>query len=160
VTLSPGRGQRTVLPGEITLIDHAYNANPVSTRAALDELAATAARIGRQRQARGGDRPGDAAPRRVAVLGDMRELGDDARRYHAEIGAHAAATADVLVTVGPLAASMADRFDGEHHHAQDAAEAAALVTTLLRDRDVVLVKASLAVGLQHVCQVLRAGTPA
>ncbi len=160
VTLSPGRGQRTLLPGDITLIDDAYNANPVSTRAALDELAATATRLGRQRQAADGDRLGDPAPRRVAVLGDMRELGDDARRYHAEIGAHAAASADVLVTVGPLAVSMADRFDGEHHHAQDAAEAAALVSTLLHDGDVVLVKASNAVGLQHVCEVLRAGTRA
>ena len=147
VALSPGRGQRTLLPGDVTLIDDAYNANPVSMRAALDELAATAERLG-------------GRPRRVAVLGDMRELGDDARSYHAEIGAHATATADVLVTVGPLAASMADRFGGEHHHAGDAAEAAAVVSTLLHDRDVVLVKASNAVGLQRVCEVLRAGAPA
>jgi UDP-N-acetylmuramoyl-tripeptide--D-alanyl-D-alanine ligase len=146
MTLSPGRGQRTLLPGGVTLIDDAYNANPVSMRAALDELAATAARIG--------------AARRMAVLGDMRELGDDARRYHVEIGAHAASTTDVLVTVGPLAASMADRFGGEHHHADDAADAAALVSDLLRDGDIVLVKASNAVGLQHVCEVLRAGAPA
>jgi len=146
LTLTPGRGQLTVLPGGITLLDHAYNANPVSMRAALDELAVTAERIGR--------------PRRVAVLGDMLELGADGPSYHAAIGAHAAATADVLVTVGPLAASMADRFTGEHHHAGDAHAAAELTAALLRDGDVVLVKGSLGVGLKHVCEALRAGAPA
>jgi len=142
VTLSPGRGQRTVLPGDVTLIDDSYNANPMSMRAALDELAAT------------------AAARRVAVLGDMLELGPGAERYHRELGEHAAATADVLVTVGPLAASMADRFPGEHHHAVDAGEAAATVPGLLRGGDVVLVKGSNGVGLRGVCEVLRAGAPA
>ena len=72
------------------LINDCYNANPMSMRAALDDLAETA--------------PG----RRVAVLGDMLELGPEERRFHREIGAHAAARGvDVLVTVGPLAAEMA-----------------------------------------------------
>ncbi len=92
LALSPGRGQRRPLPGGITLIDDAYNANPVSMRAALDALAAT-----------------ETSGRRVAVLGDMLELGPDAERYHREIGAHANGTVDLLVTVGPLAAAMARR---------------------------------------------------
>jgi UDP-N-acetylmuramoyl-tripeptide--D-alanyl-D-alanine ligase len=163
VTLSPGRGQRTRLPGDVTLIDDSYNANPVSMRAALDELAATAERIRRERcgsAAAGRERRDEPRPRRVAVLGDMLELGEGALGYHAEIGAHAAATADVLVTIGPLAASIADRFPGEHLHADDARDAAVLVSALVRDGDVVLVKASNGVGLQHICEALRAGAPA
>jgi UDP-N-acetylmuramoyl-tripeptide--D-alanyl-D-alanine ligase len=137
LTLSPGRGQRRQLPGEITLIDDAYNANPVSMRAALDALAAT-----------------ETAGRRIAVLGDMLELGPGAERYHEEIGAHADGIADVLVTVGPLACAMATSFHGEHHHAADAAAAAVLLPTLLHGGDVVLVKASNGVGLKLVCETL------
>ncbi|HEY2655838.1 MAG TPA: UDP-N-acetylmuramoyl-tripeptide--D-alanyl-D-alanine ligase [Solirubrobacteraceae bacterium] len=142
VTLSPGRGQRVELPGGITLIDSAYNANPVSMRAALDELAAP------------------AAARKVAVLGDMLELGPESERYHRELGAYADAVADVLVTVGPLAGSIAESFSGEHHHAADADAAVASLSLLLRSGDVVLVKGSLGVGLRRVCEALRAGTPA
>jgi UDP-N-acetylmuramoyl-tripeptide--D-alanyl-D-alanine ligase len=143
LALSPGRGQRRPLPGGVMLIDGAYNANPMSMRAALDSLAAT-----------------EAAGRRIAVLGDMLELGPDAERFHVEVGRQADMVADVLVTVGPLAAAMARQFHGEHHHAADAGAAAELVPTLLREGDVVLVKASLGVGLRRVCDALSAGAPA
>ena len=72
VALSAMRGQRIELPGPVVVIEDCYNANPMSMRAALDDLAAS------------------ATGRRVAVLGDMLELGRDELRYHAEIGAHAA----------------------------------------------------------------------
>jgi UDP-N-acetylmuramoyl-tripeptide--D-alanyl-D-alanine ligase len=147
LALSPGRGQRVSLPDEVTLIDDCYNANPMSMRAALDDLAATAAR--------------NAAARRFAVLGDMLELGADERRFHVEIGEHASQVGvDVLVTVGPLAAAMGDAFDGELHAVADAGEAAALVPELLAPGDVVLVKASRGVGLELVCHALSAGAPA
>jgi UDP-N-acetylmuramoyl-tripeptide--D-alanyl-D-alanine ligase len=153
LALSPGRGQRLELPGGITLIDDSYNANPVSMRAALDELAAAAARSSVPG-------PGDPGPRhpvrKVAVLGEMLELGPDGPAYHVQIGAHADRIADVLVTVGPLAAGMGSAFDGEHHHAHDAREAAELVPTLLRSGDLVLVKASNGVGLKLVCETLSA----
>jgi UDP-N-acetylmuramoyl-tripeptide--D-alanyl-D-alanine ligase len=141
--LSPGRGQRRLLAGGVTLIDDAYNANPMSMRAALDALAAT-----------------ESSGRRIAVLGDMLELGPTAERYHREIGRHAAGIADVLIAVGPLAASMADEFAGEAHRAADAATAAELLPELLRAGDVVLVKASNGVGLKLVCETLTAATPA
>jgi UDP-N-acetylmuramoyl-tripeptide--D-alanyl-D-alanine ligase len=143
LTLSPGRGQRKQLPGDITLIDDAYNANPVSMRAALDALAATA-----------------TSGRRIAVLGDMLELGPDTERYHEQIGVHADGVATVLLTVGPLASAMAAGFNGEHHHAPDATGAAVLLPTLLHPGDVVLVKASNGVGLKLVCETLAAATPA
>jgi UDP-N-acetylmuramoyl-tripeptide--D-alanyl-D-alanine ligase len=143
LALSPGRGQRRLLPGGITLIDDAYNANPVSMRAALDALAAM-----------------ETSGRRLAVLGDMLELGAEAERYHGEIGAHANDTVDLLVTVGPLAAVMAADFQGEHHHATDAEAAARLVPTLIRPGDLLLVKASNGVGLKLVCDTLTAVTTA
>jgi UDP-N-acetylmuramoyl-tripeptide--D-alanyl-D-alanine ligase len=55
---------------------------------------------------------------------------------------------------------MAERFAGEHHHVEDAAEAARLVPGLIRDGDVVLVKASRGVALERVCQALAAGAVA
>jgi UDP-N-acetylmuramoyl-tripeptide--D-alanyl-D-alanine ligase len=145
--LSPGRGQRHTLPDGVTLIDDCYNANPMSMRAALEDLAATASRLPNSR--------------RVAVLGDMLELGPREREFHAEIGEQAMrAGVDLLVTVGPLAERMADRFDGEVHAAADAAEASAMVPRLLGGGDVVLIKASRAVGLDVVCRALTsAGAP-
>lgn len=133
LALSARRGQRTRV-GEVTVVDDCYNANPMSMRAALDDLSASA--------------PG----RRVAVLGDMLELGPDAEAFHAEIGAHArAAGVELLVTVGPLAAAM-----GGERAVADAAQAAALVPGLLQDGDTVLVKASRGVGLEAVVEALGA----
>jgi UDP-N-acetylmuramoyl-tripeptide--D-alanyl-D-alanine ligase len=141
--LSSGRGQRIALADDVTVIDDCYNANPMSMRAALDELAATAV--------------GGPAGRRLAVLGDMLELGPDAPAYHREVGAHAAATGvDVLVTVGPLAAAMTDRFGDESYSVADAGEAAALVRELIEPGDVVLIKASRGIGLELVCDALAA----
>jgi UDP-N-acetylmuramoyl-tripeptide--D-alanyl-D-alanine ligase len=109
----------------------------MSMRAALDDLAAT------------------APARRVAVLGDMLELGPAAAEFHAEIGRHATARAvDVLVTVGPLSTDMAAAFDGEVHSVADAGEAAALVPEIVAPGDTVLVKASRGIGLEVVANAL------
>jgi UDP-N-acetylmuramoyl-tripeptide--D-alanyl-D-alanine ligase len=144
LSLSPGRGERVGLPSGVMLIDDCYNANPMSMRAALDDLAATAER-GRH-------------ARRVAVLGDMLELGVREREFHAQIGRAARhAGVDLLVTVGPHAAAMSETFAGTVHRARDATEAAALVPPLLRSGDVVLVKGSRGVGLELVCRALRNG---
>jgi UDP-N-acetylmuramoyl-tripeptide--D-alanyl-D-alanine ligase len=141
VALSVGGGQRRELPGPVVVIDDCYNANPMSMRAALDDLAASALESGR----------------RVAVLGDMLELGPDELRFHAEIGAHAASSGvELLIAVGPLAAHMGARFSGELHAVADAGEAAALVGELVRPGDTVLVKASRGVGLEAVSEHLAA----
>jgi UDP-N-acetylmuramoyl-tripeptide--D-alanyl-D-alanine ligase len=139
VQLSALRGQRLALPGPVLVIDDCYNANPMSMRAALDDLAAS------------------ASGRRIAVLGDMLELGPDASRFHAEIGAYAReAGVDVLVTVGPLAALMGPVFAGELHATEDAAAATALVRELVAPGDTLLVKGSRGVGLEVVAQGLQA----
>jgi UDP-N-acetylmuramoyl-tripeptide--D-alanyl-D-alanine ligase len=143
LALTPGRGESVTLTRGITVIDGCYNANPMSMRAALSDLDATAERSG--------------ALRRVAVLGDMLELGPDERKYHAELGELAnAAGVDLLVTVGPRAAAIADDFDGEAQLVADAREAAAIVPDLLQEGDLVLVKGSLGVGLSLVCEALGA----
>jgi UDP-N-acetylmuramoyl-tripeptide--D-alanyl-D-alanine ligase len=133
VTLSAMRGQRIELPGHVVVVNDCYNANPMSMRAALDDLAVS------------------ADGRRVAVLGDMLELGPDERRFHAEIGEHArAAGVELLVTVGPLAREM------QGDHAVDtAAEAAQLIGELVAPGDTVLVKASRGVGLEVVAEALQ-----
>jgi UDP-N-acetylmuramoyl-tripeptide--D-alanyl-D-alanine ligase len=138
VALSPARGQRMELPGGVTVIDDCYNANPMSMRAALDDLARTA-----------------GGARTVAVLGDMLELGRNERAFHHQIGERADAVGvDVLVTVGPLAAAIGERFDGEVYPVADAGEAAALVPELLAPGDMVLIKGSRGVGLELVTEAL------
>jgi UDP-N-acetylmuramoyl-tripeptide--D-alanyl-D-alanine ligase len=137
VRFSALRGERRTLPGGVLLIDDCYNANPMSMRAAIDELAET------------------DASRRVAVLGDMLELGEDAPRFHREIGTHAAERGvGLLVTVGPLAERMREGFDGEAHSVPDAEAAAELLRGLLRAGDAVLVKGSRGVGLELVARAL------
>ncbi len=136
----PGRGQRTELADGITLIDDSYNANPMSMRAALEDLALSAG----------------ASRRTVAVLGDMLELGPEEHRYHVELGARAtAAHVDVVVAVGPRAAAIAEAFPGELHAVADAPAAIATLQDILRSGDIVLVKASNGVGLSALCEALR-----
>jgi UDP-N-acetylmuramoyl-tripeptide--D-alanyl-D-alanine ligase len=137
VALSELRGQRRELPGGIVVIDDCYNANPMSMRAALDDLAAS------------------ASGRRVAVLGDMLELGPDEVRFHEEIGAHARAVGvELLVTVGPLARAMGPAFEGETIAVERAADVAPVLRSRLAEGDTVLVKASRGVGLEVVAQGL------
>jgi UDP-N-acetylmuramoyl-tripeptide--D-alanyl-D-alanine ligase len=132
VELSELRGQRIALPGDITIINDCYNANPMSMRAALDDLAATA---------RG---------RRVAVLGDMRELGPDERAHHEQIGRYAHEHGvELLIAVGELA-----RAYGGDVEVGTAADAASVLRERLREGDTVLVKASRGVGLEVVAEAL------
>ena len=137
------RGERVALPSGAELINDCYNANPLSMRAALDDLAAQ-----------------DPAGRRVAVLGDMLELGPDEERHHREVGEHASRSGvEVLVAVGPRARATAAAFAGESHTVADAAEAAEVAREVLRPGDLALVKASRGVGLEVVAERLLAAAP-
>jgi UDP-N-acetylmuramoyl-tripeptide--D-alanyl-D-alanine ligase len=139
VELSRWRGEETELPGGGLLINDAYNANPVSMRAALRHLAD---RAGRRR--------------RVAVLGDMAELGVGAPGFHEEIGRAAAeAGVDLLVAVGPLASGYVSA--GVESHTFETVEAAAeALPALVRPGDCVLLKASRAIGLERLADPLTA----
>jgi UDP-N-acetylmuramoyl-tripeptide--D-alanyl-D-alanine ligase len=114
----------------------------MSMRAALDDLALSEVR---------------PPARRVAVLGDMLELGPDEVRFHEEIGAHArVAGIDLLVTVGPLAAAMGRAFGGETVAVDTARDALRALPALLAEGDTVLVKGSRGVGLEVVAPGLAA----
>jgi UDP-N-acetylmuramoyl-tripeptide--D-alanyl-D-alanine ligase len=150
VVFSRLRGERLLLEDGVVVIDDCYNANPMSMRAALDDLASA-----------GGGRDAEGGGRRVAVLGDMLELGPESARYHAEVGAYAAERGvDLLVTVGEESAAMAGAFGGEAVSVADADEAAALVPELLAPGDVVLVKGSRGIGLEVVAEALAAAREA
>ncbi|HET6831118.1 MAG TPA: UDP-N-acetylmuramoyl-tripeptide--D-alanyl-D-alanine ligase [Solirubrobacterales bacterium] len=124
------RGERIALPGPILLLNDCYNANPISMRAALENLAGTA-------------RDGDRA---VAVLGGMAELGPEGPAFHSDIAALARERGiGPLIGVGELA-----RDYGPDAWAADADAAIALVAAELRPGDVVLVKGSRSVGLERL----------
>jgi UDP-N-acetylmuramoyl-tripeptide--D-alanyl-D-alanine ligase len=137
VDFSRWRGDEDELPGGGLLINDAYNANPVSMRAALAYLAE-----------RAGDR------RRVAILGDMAELGRTAPAYHHEVGEEAAALGvDELLAIGELARGYLDggvpgRWVPNVH------EALRELDEVVQPGDAVLVKASRAVGLEAVAAAL------
>jgi UDP-N-acetylmuramoyl-tripeptide--D-alanyl-D-alanine ligase len=137
VDFSRWRGDEAELPGDGLLINDAYNANPVSMQAALAYLAE-----------RAGER------RRVAILGDMAELGRTGPAYHREVGEAAAALGvDELLAVGELArgylaGGVAGRWVPNVH------EALRELPEVVRPGDAVLVKASRAVGLEVVATAL------
>jgi UDP-N-acetylmuramoyl-tripeptide--D-alanyl-D-alanine ligase len=136
------RGEDVPLAGGGLMINDAYNANPDSMRAALKHLAATA-----------------GTRRRVAVLGDMAELGPGAPAFHEEIGAEAERQGVVaLVAVGELARGYLDGASGipVTRWASDAAGAVTAVEEVVQPGDCVLVKASRSVGLERVAEALAA----
>jgi UDP-N-acetylmuramoyl-tripeptide--D-alanyl-D-alanine ligase len=128
-----GRGGREKIAlkgGDFTLIDESYNANPTSMRAALELLAAT--------------QPGDGG-RRIAIFGDMLELGPRGAELHAELAPDLErARADLLFTAGPLMArlyyAVAEEKRGAHRATAQELEEAVLAA--IRPGDVVMIKGS------------------
>ncbi len=136
VNFSALRGEVSEVLGGVTLINDCYNANPVSMRAALDNLAR-------------------AGGRRVAVLGGMGELGVDSDRFHHEVAQHAADSGvDFLVTVGDLAGAYGDGYVGDIEHVVSPEAAAYVVRRVAKPGDTVLVKGSRSVGLEKVGEIL------
>jgi UDP-N-acetylmuramoyl-tripeptide--D-alanyl-D-alanine ligase len=140
VAFSRWRGEEIPLPGGGMLVNDCWNANPVSMRAALEDLV---------------DR--SEGRRTVAVLGEMAELGAESDTYHREIGAAVAALGiGVLVAVGERGRLYVEGAEGvpEIASASDVEEAARIVPGLLAPGDCVLVKGSRAVGLEVVADAL------
>ncbi len=133
--------------GEMTVINDAYNANPNSMKAGLETVSKLPC-------------PG----RRVAILGDMRELGNATERYHRELGEFAAACKfDLLLCVGESAkwyvdgAKHAGMDPGRIHHYADAKKIAKEIGSHLNKNDLVLLKASRGIRLEEVAQVILEG---
>jgi UDP-N-acetylmuramoyl-tripeptide--D-alanyl-D-alanine ligase len=135
IQLSRWRGDQVELPGGGFVVNDAYNANPTSMRAALLDL---------DRRAEG--------RRRVAVLGEMAELGAEAGRYHRAIGELVTETVDVLVAVGPLARLYMEPGAAEMRWSEDGEGIEEAVDAVVRPGDAVLVKASRAIGLEGVAE--------
>jgi UDP-N-acetylmuramoyl-tripeptide--D-alanyl-D-alanine ligase len=126
------------------LIDDAFNANPASVAASLEMLAAAL--------------PQGAAGRRIAVLGDMLELGPTGPALHAAIAEHPAHGADRRVhTVGPLMEHLHKALPGRvrGRHAETAEEMAAALPQKLRRGDVLLIKGSKGIKVSRVVDALR-----
>ena len=151
----PGRGTRERIVLDVLeetgfgLIDDAFNANPASMAAALDLLAVSEPEHGVGRVGRG---------RRIAILGDMLELGPTEAALHAAIADHPAiAVIDLIHCVGPRMRALHDRLPrgkrGEW--VEDADELAARARNLIDAGDIVLVKGSKGIKLARVVDALR-----
>jgi UDP-N-acetylmuramoyl-tripeptide--D-alanyl-D-alanine ligase len=141
VELSQWRGEEAELPGGGLLINDCYNANPASMRAALEHLAERA-----------------GARRRVAVLGEMAELGEAAAMLHREVGEFARSHVDALIAVGELGHEYLGPAQATSAWAPDAEAAIELLRARLEPGDAVLVKASRSLGLERVAEALVAVT--
>lgn len=149
-SLSRWRTELVECPGEVTVINDAYNANPESMRAAIQTLC----------EAGNGWR-------KIAVLGCMAELGTSSREFHREAGRQAAdAGVDILITVGRKArdiaggAAEAGLPRGSTFRCQDADDALGLLGHILEPGDMVLVKASRVAQLETLPDRLTSATSA
>lgn len=137
----PAHRMHVMVRDDLTLIDDTYNASPAAVAAALDVL-----------------RGWRTAGRRIAVIGDMRELGTLTEAAHEEAGRQAAASADVLITVGDIARTMARSARSaslaDVYEAADGAEALVVLRRILRPGDVALIKGSRAMELDRVVDAL------
>lgn len=124
-----------------TIIDDCYNANPVSMKAAIDLL-------------------NMADTNKVAILGDMGELGNDEKDLHKEVGTYAAAAnLDVLVCVGKLSSNMYEgaskaNFKGELYHYETREELITALKSIVKENDTVLIKASHSMGFENIVTAL------
>ncbi len=138
------RGEVRRLGESVTLLDDCYNSSPDALEAAVAALALVPGR------------------RRVAILGDMLELGPSGPALHHAAGLALAGRVDVLASVGPLAreivegAREAGLGGGSLHHFETASDAVAALPGLVRKGDAVLVKASRGVRLEAVVDALAA----
>jgi UDP-N-acetylmuramoyl-tripeptide--D-alanyl-D-alanine ligase len=147
LSLAPAahRGAVVELASGATLIDDCYNSNPEALAAALESAAELAAERGRKR--------------RVAIVGDMRELGPEAPAFHRAAGRRAAELGfELVVAVGPLAGETAAGACGVKTEAlPDAAAAADWAAGHVAAGDLVLVKGSRGIGLERVVERLLGG---
>jgi UDP-N-acetylmuramoyl-tripeptide--D-alanyl-D-alanine ligase len=142
----PGRGERLRLSaknGPFTLIDESYNANPASVRAAIALAGALPL-------------PGDG--RRIAILGDMLELGNNGAAMHAELAGDAVANhIDLVFAAGPLMKHLFEALPGHMQGAwcDRASDLAAVVVAAVQSGDIVVVKGSNASRMSAIVDALK-----
>ena len=122
-------------PGERIIIDDCYNANPTSVRASLDTLS-------------------NLDGRKVAILGDMKELGSEELKLHFDTGVYAKSKdIGTVITVGELAKELAKGADGKAFDTIEDAKSEILKT--IKSGDVVLVKASHSMQFENIVEFLK-----
>jgi UDP-N-acetylmuramoyl-tripeptide--D-alanyl-D-alanine ligase len=126
-----------------TLYDDTYNSNPYALKSALELL-----------------RQADVTGRRIAVIGDMLELGEKELDYHRESGREIPRDVAVVVGVGKRSTALLDGAreagfaDDALHHFDDAESAGAFLKTFITEGDLVLIKASRGIGLDRIVTML------
>ena len=121
----------------MTVIDDCYNANPTSTKAGLNTLS-------------------NFDGRKVALLGDMKELGADELKLHKEVGAYAKEKGiDLLIAVGPLSKATAEGFGENAVYFDTVEDCIARITDLLKEGDAVLIKASHSMHFEKIVDALK-----
>ncbi len=135
------------VPGKngITILDDTYNASPPSTLSALNLLL-------------------EMSGRKIAVLGDMRELGAFEQEGHQLVGIRAAEVADIIIAVGPLGTLIGQAAQQQGHakvyYAQGNEQATAEITRLAQQGDIVLIKGSRGAQMEEIVQALTLETNA
>lgn len=129
--------------GGATIYDDTYNSNPYAVARAIELL-----------------RQADVRGRRIAVLGDMLELGENELDYHRETGRRLPQSVDVVIAVGQRSRALLDGAreagftDDRLYHFPDAGAAGQFLGTYLRDGDLALIKASRGIGLERIISML------
>ena len=126
----------TIKTAKFTIINDTYNANPDSVKSAIKTL-------------------GTFKNRKVAILGDMLELGENEIKYHQEIGEFCNEKIDVLITIGVLSKNMFDKFTKEKYFFKTNEEAETKLKDILKQDDVILVKASHSMKLDTIVNFLK-----
>lgn len=126
----------TIKTTKFTIINDTYNANPDSVKSAIKTL-------------------GTFKNRKVAILGDMLELGENEIKYHQEIGEFCNEKIDVLITIGVLSKNMFDKFTKEKYFFKTNEEAETKLKDILKQDDVILVKASHSMKLDTIVNFLK-----
>lgn len=130
-----GSRANVINTGKIRIIDDCYNANPTSVKASLDTLM-------------------NFNGRKVAILGDMKELGANELAFHKETGNYAKQKGvDLVIAIGPLAKELAKGANGIWYDTIDNAEK--MIKTLVHNGDTVLVKASHSMNFEGVVKILK-----
>lgn len=126
----------TVKMRSITLIDDCYNSNPTSAKASIDSLL-------------------ELSGRKVCILGDMLELGEEGPALHRELGAYAASRGAVVIACGPLSKSIADGAGRSAVWYESTPALMEALPRLIREGDTVLIKASRNMRFEKICDALK-----
>ena len=130
-----GSRAHVINTGRIRIIDDCYNANPTSVKASLDTLS-------------------NFDGRKIAVLGDMKELGKENLKLHFDTGVYAKSKSDVVISIGELSKELAKGANGKWF--ADIESAKPEILSQIKDGDTVLVKASHSMQFEKIVEFLKA----